>query len=97
MAVVALFAFFIMIIAYVIDDDTVAFIAFISGLVCLFALGLSLVSDEVNCSITAQEIEYVVNKCSSFGGLKEFTRDDIICMDGTAIKMNFIKEKVEIE
>ncbi len=90
-----------MIISYLIwlstDNEATAVIAFISGLVCLFLLILALVSDEGYRPITAQEIEYIVNKCSSFGGLKEFTRDDIICMDGTAIKMNFIKEKVEIE
>lgn len=48
--------------------------------------------------VTIQEIEYAINKCSSFGGLKEFRGDVIICSDKTEIIMNFEPEKkVETE
>ena len=47
---------------------------------------------------TIEQIEYAVNKCSPFGGLKALHTDVIICMDQTQIKMNFEPEKkVEVE
>lgn len=48
--------------------------------------------------ITLERVQYIVNKCEPFGGLKHFINDDIVCADGTQIKMNFTPEtKVEQE
>lgn len=38
---------------------------------------------------TIEQIEYAVNKCSSFGGLKALHTDVIICMDETQIKKRY--------
>lgn len=81
------------------DDPTFVFIVgVISFMVFVFSVnGLTKKEHETN-SITIQEIEYAINKCSSFGGLKEFRSDVIICMDKTEININFEPEKkVEAE
>lgn len=108
METAAVMSFFICLFSFVywfVDDNDNAFVFFvgvISLLVFAFSVGEMVKKEkqkeEVVDSITVQEIEYAINKCSSFGGLKEFRSDVIICMDKTEINMNFEPEKkVEAE
>ena len=81
------------------DDPTFVFIGcVISFMIFIFSMNGLIKKDDTIDSLTIQEIEYAINKCSSFGGLKEFRSDVIICMDKTEINMNFEPEKkVEAE
>ena len=103
MLTAALILFMVLIVSFAIwveDDSVIAFIVTAIcaiALLCIFAF-MPAPPKIKQDSITIQEIEYAINKCSSFGGLKEFRSDVIICMDKTEINMNFEPEKkVEAE
>lgn len=95
---VALVIFFVMVVAFAIwieEDNIVAFvITCICAIILLGTIASMPASPQIKeDSVTIQEIEYAVNKCEPFGGLKEFRSDVIICMDKTEIKMSFEPEK----
>lgn len=100
-AVISFFLFVFCLIYWIHDDDDNFFnviIGIISFLVFIFSTASLNKKDKEIDTLTIQEIDYAVNKCSSFGGLREFRGDVIICMDKTEIKMNFEPEKkVEAE
>ncbi len=90
---------FLLIVALATEEGLFAFFGVIF---CAFGILMLLHGDDTvtipDDTVTIQEIEYAINKCSSFGGLKEFRSDVIICLDKTEIKMNFEPEKkVEAE
>jgi hypothetical protein len=93
----AILGLYLLVIGFIVDDYYGVFVGAI-----FFILGLLLFifssKPHNDGSITIQEIEYAMNKCSSFGGLKEFRDGVIICMDKTEIKLNFEPvKKVEVE
>ena len=86
----------ILVVGVVVDESS--FMIFGIIFICASAFFIPLLDTDDDHVVTIQQIEYAVNKCSSFGGLKEIRNDDIICMDKTKIKNEFKPEKkVEAE
>lgn len=80
------------------DNSLIFFVGVVSFMVFVFSVNALVKREETLDTVTIEEIEYAINKCSSFGGLKEFRSDVIICTDKTEINMNFEPEKkVEAE
>lgn len=87
--------FILLVIGFIIDEGL---FLFFGALFIAIGAFIPLPDTDDDHVITVQQIEYIVNKCSSFGGLKEIRNDDIICMDKTKIKNEFNPEqKVEAE